>query len=240
MTSFLKILFNALLVISATVFNASAYEVIDVNNGGSIKGSISFKGDHSLPALKITKDTDFCGQSVATDHFMVGANGGLANAVVSIEKIEKGKAYNPQEIVPFDNKKCMFTPHVTTAVKGQKLGVNNSDPLLHNTHLYQGKKNRTLYNIALPLQNKVIKKSMKKPGLVTVKCDAHEWMLGYIYVTNHPYSAATGADGKFVLDNVPPGTYQINIWHEKLGVVSKEVTVAANKTSALDHEFSQP
>jgi len=224
------------LMLSSTV---SAYEAITVSNGGTISGKISFSG--ALPAnpvLDITKDKEVCGTSIKADYY-VGTGGGLGNVVVAIEKIDKGKAYNKKKIIAFDNKDCMFIPHVTTAVKRQKLGINNSDPVLHNTHLYYGAKLKTMYNIALPLQNKVIKKKIRKTGVVTVKCDAHEWMLGYVYVSKHPYATVSAANGSFAIKDVPAGSYKIKIWHEKLGEVSKDVIVTAGGTSKLNHSFSK-
>jgi len=228
-------------VVSALMLTstAGAYEAITVTNGGTIAGKISFKGAlPANPALDITKDKETCGAGIKADYYL-GTGGGLQNVVVAIESIDKGKAFKKKKIIPFNNKKCMFIPHVTTGVKGQKLGINNSDPVLHNTHLYHGKKLKTMYNIALPLQNKVIKKKLRKTGIVTVKCDAHEWMLGYIYVAKHPYSTVSAADGSFAIKDVPPGSYKVKIWHEELGEVSMDVTVAAGATAKLNHSFSK-
>ena len=225
-----------LLALPTAVLGAP-YQVVPVSNGGTLSGKIITSKAPANPVLKLTKDKKHCGSSIKADYVIVGAGGALKNAVVVIENIDKGKAYNKTAIVPFDNKKCMFKPHVVTAVVGQKIGINNSDPILHNTHLYQGKKLRTLYNLALPLQNKVIKKRLKRPGMVTVKCDAHEWMLGYVYVAKTPYIANTGANGRFAIKNIPPGKYNVKVWHEKLGEVTKEVTVRAGGITALNHTF---
>lgn len=220
--------------------NANAYKAVTVTNGGSISGKISFSGAAPAnPKLDITKDKEICGASIPADYYMVGAGGGLKNAVVVIENIEQGKAYDKKGAVAVDNKDCMFTPHVSTAVKGQKLAINNSDPVLHNTHLYHGEKLKTMYNIALPLQNRVIKKPLRKDGVITVKCDAHEWMLSYVYVAKHPYSVVTAADGSFTLSDVPAGSYKVKIWHEKLGESIQDVTVAAGGTATLNHSFGK-
>jgi len=227
-------------VLMAMGASAHAYEAIDVSNGGTISGKISLSGSAPAnPALDITKDKEYCGDSITADYYVVAADGGLKNAVVVIEGIEKGKAYDKKGIVEFENNKCMFVPHVSVGVSGQKLGIVSRDPILHNTHLYHGPKQRTMYNVAIPLQDRVIKKPLRKPGLVTVKCDAHEWMLGYVYVAKHPYSAVTAADGSYSLTDVPPGNYKVKIWHEKLGEVTQDVTVSAGGTATVDHSFSQ-
>lgn len=217
-----------------------AYEVIDVSNGGSISGKISFTGTPPAnPVHKITKDIDFCGTSIAADYYVVNGDGGIKNVVVSIENIESGKAYDPSGVIEFENKKCIFAPHVSVAVQGQKLGIVSRDSILHNTHLYHGKKLRTLYNIAIPFEDKVIKKKLKKAGKVTVKCDAHEWMLGYVYVATHPYATVSAVDGSFTLSDIPPGDYKIKIWHEKFGEVSRTISVSAGATATLDYSFSE-
>ena len=219
---------------------ADAYEIVEVTNGGTISGKMTFTG--SPPAssmLTITKDQDYCGDSIASDHVVVSSDGGLQNVVVAIENIDQGKGYDKMGVTEFENKNCMFTPHVSTAVTGQKLGIVSRDPVLHNTHLYHGPQERTLYNIAIPLQDRVIKKPLRKPGKVIVKCDAHEWMLGYVYVTTNPYAAVSGADGSFTITDVPPGTYNVKVWHESLGESTQEVTVTAGGDATLDQAFSQ-
>ncbi len=227
-------------VLMAMGVSAHAYEAVDVTNGGTVSGKISLSGSAPAnPTLDITKDKEYCGDSIKADYYVVAADGGLKNAVVVIEGIEKGKAYDKKGIVDFENKKCMFEPHVSVGVAGQKLGIVSRDPILHNTHLYHGPKQRTMYNVAIPIQDKVIKKPLRKPGEVVVKCDAHEWMLGYVYVAKSPYITLTAADGSYSLSDVPPGNYKVKIWHEKLGEVTQDVTVSAGGTATLDHSFSQ-
>ena len=240
----LKLIQNAVVGVITTLLPlsllAGPYQAIKVSNGGTISGTIKFAGKRPANStLKVTKDVKYCGAAIKAGYTVISAGGGLKNAVVVIENIDKGKAYNKAAIIPFANKKCMFKPHVTTAVAGQRLGIVSRDPILHNTHLYHGPKGRTLYNIAIPLQNIVIKKPLRKPGKVTVKCDAHEWMLGYVYVAKSPYVTVTAASGSYTIKNVPPGSYKVKVWHEKLGAVTKNVIVKAGGTARLNHTFSK-
>ena len=87
------------------------------------------------------------------------------------------------------------------------LDVVNTDPVLHNTHGYYGK--RTAFNLALPNQGQRIPTELKRAGEVRVDCDAHGWMEGWVYVVDNPYYAITGADGKFSITDVPPGNYTL-------------------------------
>lgn len=224
------------LLLSST---AGAYQIVTVENGGAISGKISFNG--TLPvnrALKPRKNTETCGTYITSDYY-VGSSGGVQNVVVAIENIERGKKFEKRGLVSMNNKKCMFSPHVATGIKNQKLALNNSDPVLHNTHLYYGPNKKTMYNVAMPLQNKLIKKPLRKEGIITLQCDAHDWMLGYVYVASNPYVTVTMADGRFSITDVPPGSYRVKIWHEKLGEVTQKVTVRSGGTSILNHSFSK-
>jgi hypothetical protein len=62
-------------------------------------------------------------------------------------------------------------------------------------------------------------------------------MQGWIVVVDHPYYAVTDADGRFTLADVPPGDYQLDVWHETLGEVTKPVSVAAGATSTVAAEM---
>jgi hypothetical protein len=64
-------------------------------------------------------------------------------------------------------------------------------------------------------------------------------MKGYIAVLKHPYFAVTDKDGHFEVKDLPPGTYTINAWQEKLGTKTQKVTVAAGQSQSLDFVFKQ-
>jgi hypothetical protein len=66
-----------------------------------------------------------------------------------------------------------------------------------------------------------------KPEAIKVTCDAHNWMEGWWYATANPYYAVTDAHGRFSIRNVPPGTYTIEVWQEKLGTAREQVAVPA-------------
>ncbi len=209
-----------------------------VSNGGTVTGTISHAGATKDPVVKVTKDNAVCGSGETAAGVVTGKDGGLANALVEIQGITSGKAWtNPGPTV--DNIKCVFVPRFAVGKLGAEMIAKNSDPVLHNTHLYLMKngKAKNLKNIALPNEGQTIPFKMKKPGLMDVRCDAHEWMQGWVWVSAHPYVAITDDAGKFTIDGVPPGDYSARIWHEKLGEATAKVMVAAGGSATMDHSF---
>ena len=173
-----------------------------------------------------------CGTHLETPLVSVDGDDGLSHVVVFIENIEEGVDVDPAEKVQLDNVGCAFEPHVQSVSVGQTLEIVNSDPIMHNTHAFLGEK--TLFNLAMPLHNQRIKKRMKKPGLVHVKCDAgHTWMSAWVYVFEHSYHTVTDPTGQFSIGDVPPGTYQVTAWHEELGTQTVAVDVQSGKQVEL-------
>jgi len=198
---------------------------------GEVKGSIAFTGTApDLKPLLVTKDQAACGKSVPDETVEV-SKGKLANVVVTV----KGAPTHPgtTEVV-IDQQKCRYHPHVQAAAAGSGLQIVNSDPVLHNIHGYLGQV--TTFNVAMPLKDQKVTKKLAKPGVVRVKCDVHNWMGAFVVVVDGP-AAVSGADGAFEIKDVPPGTYTVTAWHEKLGEKTAQVTVPASGAALLDFSF---
>jgi len=198
---------------------------------GEVKGSIAFTGAApDLTPLLVTKDQATCGKSVPDESIEV-SKGKLANVVVTV----KGAPAHPGITqVVLDQQKCRYHPHVQAAAAGSGLEIVNSDPLLHNIHGYLGQV--TTFNVAMPLKDQKVTKKLAKPGVVRVKCDVHSWMGAFVVVVDGP-AAVSGADGAFEIKDVPPGTYTVTAWHEKLGEKTAQVTVPASGAASLDFSF---
>ena len=206
-----------------------------VTDGGTVSGTVSYTGTEADATLTITKDKESCalhGETRPAEGLVV-AGGTLANVVVYIDGIKKGKEFAPGTVT-LDNSDCHFVPHVLVGWLGGKVAAKNSDPILHNTNLSFVDNGKQIGNIALPNQGMTVEKDLRRPGMVAVKCDAHEWMSAHMYVSNTPYAIVTGADGKFSFDQVPAGTYTVKFWHEKLGEKTGSVTVTAAGTATAD------
>lgn len=229
-----KLLVLAVVFSLLTASVSLAYEVIDVKNGGSIKGKIKASAKVDDPVLTIDKDTETCGKSQPARKYILSPGLEVKNVLVMVENVQKGKAA-PKTDTTIDNTKCYFEPFVGVAYKGAKFIIKNSDPILHNTNLglMLQDKRQTVYNLALPKKDQVIAKEVKRTGLHAIKCDAHGWMRAYIFASEHPYAAVTSASGDFEIKDLPPGKYKVKIWHEGFAEVVKDVEVAAGKASDL-------
>jgi hypothetical protein len=216
---------------------AMAYEVAPVADGGTIGGKVTYDGP--VPTRKIipTKDKATCGDIREEPEIVVGSDKAVADTVVYLKGVQKGKAWQkpakPPEIV---NQNCVFVPHVQAVPVGS-LVIVNSDPVMHNTHGFLGK--ATVFNVALPVKGQRIEKKLTKPGLMRVECDAHGWMLAWVYGAENPYYAVTAKDGAFKITDVPPGAYTLVAWHELTGETEVPVTVEAKGTANVKVELKK-
>lgn len=226
--------FTAVLVVAVAA--EAAYRETQVTDGGGIRGHVYVVGEIApLPPQPVFKEKAYCGKTVVDERLVTDAAGGLSGAVVHLVDVVAGKPVANSDAVRLDNRKCAFVPHVTSASVGQRLEMRNDDPFLHDAHAWLG--SRTLFNLAIP-QGRTVHQTLTDPGLVHVNCNIlHTWMHAYLFVGEHPYHTVTDASGRFALDQVPPGTYTIAVWHELLGGREQKVTVAPGLTTTVDFEL---
>ncbi len=216
---------------------APPYEEIIVAGGGAVSGVVKTA---SAPPRRsdfiVTKDQGTCGDRVPQEAVIRAPDGALKNVVVALEGITRGKAIDRTTALKLDNHRCRFDPHVAAVAVGQRMEIVNSDPILHSTHAkVEGA--RTVFNVALPVQNQKVPKTIKRPGVMTIRCDAgHDWMLAYIHAFEHPYFAVSDEKGSFRIDQIPPGAYRLTAWHEELGTQTVDVTIAAGQEVKLTLE----
>jgi hypothetical protein len=231
---------SGLLVVVATAVTASpaqSYEVAKVSGCGSIEGTVVYNGTVATKKIIPTKDVQTCGGAREEPLIRVNADKAVESAVVYLEAVAKGKDWPEKGKTPqLNNHDCRFEPDVQVIPAGP-LDVVNSDPVLHNTHGYYGK--RTAFNMALPNQGQTIPTELPRAGTVRVDCDAHGWMEGWIYVVDNPYYTITGADGKFTITDVPPGDYKLVAVQPFTGPVEMPVTVKGGESTKLDIELKK-
>jgi hypothetical protein len=107
--------------------------------------------------------------------------------------------------------------------------------VLHTTTV-QRADGRQLFNVALPVPGLELAKPVDGTGPLRIGCSTHQWMRGWIFVTDD-VAAVTGPDGRFTLPDVPPGTYQIAVWHEAAKAPIQPVTVMAGKPVTISVEM---
>lgn len=216
-----------------------AYQEAKVEGSGSIKGKVAYAGEIPTRTVVPTKDQAVCGGVREEPEVVVDADNGVGDAIVYLKAVETGKAWPAAASAApsVDNKGCIFNPSIQ-AIPAGKLNIRNSDPVLHNTHGFYGR--RTAFNLALPNQGQTIEVDLTRPGQVRIECDAHGWMLGWVYVVDNPYYALTATDGSFELTDVPPGNYTLVANQAYTGPTEVEVTVTAGQAAEVPVELAAP
>ena len=211
---------------AATIAAAQGdYKVINVNDGGTISGTIKWGGavPHEMD-FPVTKDAQICDpegkKNVSLERLIVGSDGGVANTVVYLKNISAGKAMElPEQRRHLDQRHCRYIPHILLVPENAALQMQSSDATLHTIHM----DGAASFNLPFPFTNQVTSRTMSTPGLVNLRCNGgHVWMNAEMMVVPHPYYAVTDERGRFEFTGVPPGTYQIVAWHEGWGLAGKE------------------
>jgi plastocyanin len=199
---------------------------------GSVVGTVWLVGAYEKPVrLKVFKNRDFCGPWVANESLLVNSDGGVQNAVIVLRPTDRQARVQPASIV-LDNRNCAFAPHVQVAPVGSELQLKNSDPILHTVHARLGKE--TLFNVGLPRWRQVTK-TLTRSGIIRINCDVlHTWMSAAIVVTQSPYFALTDQHGRFVIEQLPAGEYEMETWHEKLGTRNRWIHVSESAQTSVD------
>src|SRR6202051_4530319 len=207
--------------------SAQTYQVIAVQNGGTIEGTVKWSG--AVPHLAeflINKDQKICDpnskKTIDLERLIVGPNGGVANTVVYLKKISAGKPLGaPAQRQHLDQGFCRYIPHILLVPEKHELSMQSSDATLHTIHM----DGAATYNLPFPFQNQTVSRDMNTPGLVNLKCNGGPvWMNAEMFVAPHPYYAVTDENGAFQLTNVPPGEYTVVAWHEGWQVLGRQAT----------------
>ncbi|WP_447973408.1 carboxypeptidase-like regulatory domain-containing protein [Nitrospira sp. Kam-Ns4a] len=242
------------LALSATA--AAAYDVVEVKAGGTVTGRISLEGSVPKPKgynLVIYPDPQYCGRisngkgwRLLYD-FVVDKTGGLQDAVVMLEGIRAGKAFDVS-VPHVEARDCKFLPFMTVVRDGHAIEVVNMDPVMHDIQAYETSSSlgaRVLFNQPLPMNghhrrgdlhathNHEPGKSLLGPIYLSkgrrvflMQCGFHPYMESWALAMDNPYYAITDGAGRFTISNVPPGTYRLIAWHPQAGPpATRAVTV---------------
>jgi hypothetical protein len=228
---------------NATETAGTAYK--PTGNEGAITGTVAFTG--AAPAAKsISMDADPACSSAnpnAQAEDVVVHDGKLQNVFVYIKDGKVGdkslasfKFDAPAPEVVLDQHGCQYHPHVIGIMSTQQLKVVNSDQTTHNVNV-QPKSNQGFNQAQSQGAPPIAKNFPRAEVVIPIKCNQHPWMKSYLNVMRTPFFGLSGADGKFEIKNVPPGTYTLVAWHEKFGEKTMTVTVAAKESKTQDFSY---
>ena len=207
---------------------------------GTITGKVSFDGTPAAQRkIDMSQDAKCAaapGEKTVDDE--VVTDGKLANVFVYLKggPVDKFTFATPSDPVVLDQQGCKYHPRVLGIQTNQTLKVINSDSTTHNVHpspKVNDEWNQMQAQGAPPIE----KKFGRPETLIPVKCNQHPWMKASIGVLGHPCFAISATDGSYTIKNVPPGSYTIVFWHEKLGEQTQQVTVAAKESKTQDITF---
>lgn len=210
---------------------------------GTLKGRVILTGTAPTFAPLVpkggdanTKDPAVCAKEAIPNEKLIvdPETKGVKLALVYIPKPtavnEEAKSAALAADVVFDQKDCVFRPHVLGVMTGSKIMLQSSDPVGHNVNSKVENNQLNSSVTAGPARALEIKAPARRPGLVV--CDIHPWMTAYWLVLDNPYFAVTDEKGNFEIKNAPAGTQKVVVWQEGVTFVTptsgQDVNIAAN------------
>ncbi|MGH9698150.1 MAG: carboxypeptidase regulatory-like domain-containing protein [Candidatus Acidiferrales bacterium] len=215
--------------------------VADSASAGTITGRVVLDGPAPAPRMIDMSGEPACRAAhpapVAFPEVEMGDHGALADVVVYIKSGLASESFSaPETPVSLDQKGCMYSPHVVALMTNQTLLIANSDSTVHNVHLLS-RLNRP-WNKSEPSGVPPLRESFSLPELaMPLVCNVHPWMRGFIFVFANPYFQVTSRSGEFTLRNLPPGTYTLEAWQEKFGMLDQTVTLGPHESKSVSFVF---
>ena len=215
---------------------------VDPATTGSISGVIHFDGkaparipiDMSAdPACAFAPEPNLTEQILVTDHK-------LANVYVYIKSgAPDANAPANTAAVVLDQKGCRYIPHVIAIQQGGTVEFRNSDPTMHNIHTMPNQVGNETVDLSETPNGQPQTEKLKSPEvMLPVRCNNHPWMSAFINIAPNRYFTVTAADGTFTIPNLPPGTYTLAAFHEKLGEQDQQITVPPKSAAKANFTFA--
>lgn len=196
---------------------------------GEISGRVQLDGPKPEPVEipVVEKSPKYpvagCGTSKRSPRLVVSDDGGVANAVVWLQRPADGRM--PPVTATMDQQACEFIPHVILVPRDSTVTIGNSDPMLHNLRIFR-EAQMLMHEWQPPApQPNTIAWRFDEAGRFLLRCGVHAWMSAWVIVAEHPYYALSDAKGDFTIPQVPPRAYTLQVWHETLGEQQQSVVV---------------
>ncbi len=224
----------ALLVLA--VASASGQQGGTSGAAGRIEGTAVLGPNLSIRKMRFRLYSDF-GPQVSRSRDIFDANE-LQNVVIYVDSISDHTAA-PYRIGDLAVRQAdqRFAPHVLAVVKGSTVGFPNDDPIFHN--VFSLSKTQAFDLGRYPRgESKSVR--FDRAGIVQAFCHIHADMSAIILVLDNPYFTKPDRLGRYSLDGLPPGTYRLVAWHERIQPVVREVAVQASRTTRIDFSIPLP
>ena len=217
------------LVLGLTSMALAKYEVLEVKNGATIRGMVTWKGHiPEFEPLKVNANRNFCGKNSPQRALQVDAKSkGLRFVLVYLEEVLKGKAPKKKYWLHVgkaddrpDSDRCTFEEHVFPFVRTQAVALTNFDKVLHSPHGFS-ESHAILFNVDLSEPKKETDEHFKRVHGVGLQynCDIHVTMNGWMAGFEHPYFSVTDTKGSYEISDIPPGHYNLVAWHEGYRII---------------------
>ena len=206
---------------------------------GTIEGRVTFVGT-TIPRTAVIEnltDPEFCGTRHSLEDVIISkGTGGIRNVIVALVGPNLASSgMSGGRNLTINNHRCRFEPHIAVLQTGGVIRAVNTDRIFHTTHLYYGPLSK---NLALS-PGASADQPTNRPGFVIVKCDIHGWMKAFVRVDDHPFHAVSDAQGKFRIENVPEGSYTLEVWHEQFGEQKLPVAVTTGKNTTVSLRYGK-
>ena len=223
---------------------AGERKAIDPATVGGVRGVVHFEG--KAPERKKIDMSAVGGcphdGNVLTEQVIVN-DGRVQNVLVRVKSGLEAWIVPPAPSEPavMNQKGCVYTPHVLPIRVGQPLVIQNSDDATHNVNVRaKRRKNENFNQIQMPGQAPIEKTFGEVEVAISFECNLHPWMNAWVAVVDHPFCAVSGPDGSFSIEGLPPGEYELEAWHERLGRATARVTVAQGTSAEASFTLKAP
>ena len=247
------------------------YAVKEIAGGGTVQGTVTLAGpvpDPKAYNLVIFPDPEYCGRISNGNgwrllrDFLVNERGQVLNVVVLLEGVTEGKPFS-LSVPRVEARDCRFSPFTTVVRSGHGIEVVNMDPVMHDIQAYETSTatgTRVLFNSPLPFNQRHRRGDLhathdhrpgeslvrqfqlsKKRRTFVMQCGFHAYMQSWAIAVDNPYYVLTDENGRFSIEDVPPGAYDLRAWHPGIKqVIKKPVTIEPDGNLTVDFQLPSP
>lgn len=195
---------------------------------GTLQGTVEL---HSAAQIIRRQPGSAYGNSMGNMSEMPAHMNENENVVISLEgKGLNGDDNSEQKHETMNQKNATFIPHILPVLKGTTVDFVNEDNTYHDVFSLSPMKK---FNIGRRPTGEIVPVKFDKTGIAEIFCDIHSYMSAFIVVLGNPFFAKPDSHGFFRITNIPPGTYTMKVWHERLHSEDETVTIIAGNTTTV-------